>query len=701
MSGFNLHRLFNPKSVAVVGASEKRGSIGFSIMRNLLKNGFRGDIFPVNPKYKSIMGLSSVASIEDIGSDVDTAVIAISIQFVPQIVESCGRAGLSGVVIISSSGRETGEKGRAIEAKILEKARKYNLRIIGPNCLGIVNTSKAFNASVAHLFPLPGKTAFLSQSADICTSVLDFADCEKIGFSHFVNLGSMIDVDVADMIDYWGSLNSVKTIALYIEKITNIRNFMSAARSVSRVKPIIVLKPGRSKASVAAFYAGAPGGEDAVFDAAFRRAGILRVTELEELLDCSEFLAKLNRPSGPELKIITNVVDPASIVTYDLPERTARGFKNLYQYGRNIETLLEIPVRTDTKLIINRSKAENIIKKAIADGAQSLTEIQIKNLLWSYGIPVNVPDVVEYELMIGVKTDPNFGPIIFLGMGGVLTEAFRNTSMGLPPLNRLLARQMIEDTQISRMLKGSRNFELVSIPLLGELLIRTSRLVTDFPEITALDINLIMVKNGSIMAVDGSVLLSVPRVPSPMHLVISTYPWQYEKKEYTVNGHEFFIRPIRPSDADLLIDHFYSLSPRSVYMRFFSPVKELSKTTLIKLTQIDYDREIALVALMGKGQDKKIVGVCRIILEADKTLGEFALAISDEWQGKGIGSSLLKLCLKASQSKGVKQVVGVVLAENTQMLMLGKKLGFSVKRHPDSGEYDLIIDFKDMHIDYK
>ena len=162
MSGFNLHRLFNPKSVAVVGASEKRGSIGFSIMRNLLKNGFRGDIFPVNPKYKSIMGLASFVSIEDIGSDVDTAVIAISIQFVPQIVESCGRAGLSGVVIISSSGRETGEKGRAIEAKILEKARKYNLRIIGPNCLGIVNTSKAFNASVAHLFPLPGKTAFLS-----------------------------------------------------------------------------------------------------------------------------------------------------------------------------------------------------------------------------------------------------------------------------------------------------------------------------------------------------------------------------------------------------------------------------------------------------------------------------------------------------------------------------------------------------------
>lgn len=481
MGIFNLHRLFNPKSVAVVGASEKKGSVGFSIMRNLLKNGFRGDIFLVNPEYKTIMGRSSFPRIKDIKSDVDMAVIAMLLQGVPQIVESCGRAGLAGVVILSSSGRETGEKKSVLKIKILENARKYNLRIIGPDCLGFVNTSKAFNASLAHLCPLPGKTAFLSQSDEICRSVLDLADREKIGFSHFVSLGSMIDVDVADMIDYWGTLSSVKSIVMYIETITNSRNFMSAARSVSCVKPIIVLKSDISQ---------------------------------------------------------------ASIITYDLPMRTVRGFKNLYQYGRNMETLLEIPVRTDTKLIINRPKAENIIKKAIADGVKTLTETQVKNLFWSYGISVNVPESVDHELMIGTKTDPNFGPIIFLGMGGIQTETFRNTSMGLPPLNRLLARQMIEDTKISRMLKGFRNFELVSIPLLGDLLIRISRLVTDFSEIVALNMNLVMVKSGNIMAVDGSVHLSVPCLPSPMHLIISTYPWQYEKKDYTVDNHEFFIRPI-------------------------------------------------------------------------------------------------------------------------------------------------------------
>jgi len=182
-------------------------------------------------------------------------------------------------------------------------------------------------------------------------------------------------------------------------------------------------------------------------------------------------------------------------------------------------------------------------------------------------------------------------------------------------------------------------------------------------------------------------------------LIISTYPWQYEKTEYTINNYEFFIRPIRPSDADLLVDHFYSLSPKSIYLRFFSPVKKLSESMLIKLTQVDYDREIALVALMGKDREKKIVGVCRIILESDKILGEFALAISDEWQGKGIGSSLLKQCLKAAQTRGIKKVIGFVLHENIQMLKLGRKLGFSINRAQVCGDYELTIDFKDMNMD--
>ncbi|MBU2454806.1 MAG: GNAT family N-acetyltransferase, partial [Proteobacteria bacterium] len=703
-----------------------------------------------------------------------------------------------------------------------------------------------------------------------------------------------VDVDFADMIDYLGSLRAVTSIVMYMENITNIRNFMSAARWVSRIKPLIVLKSGRSKAGsrAAASHTGAMAGEDAVYDAAFARAGILRVNEFEELFDCAEFLAKQRRPLGSGLTIITNAGGPgvmaadalashglepaqlssqtlgqlnkvlpenwskgnpidvlgdtgpkayietteicaiapetdalllicspvgtmdilslanslipclmtapcpvftawiggdnvessrqafnqAGIVTCDSAERAVRAFKNLYQYGCNIEMLHEIPIRTDTKLVIDRAKAGQIISEALAAGQQSLMETQAKELLSSYGIPTNTTEIAEseekavqiskkmgfpvvlkicstdilhksdcngvalnlktseevkiayagiiksardyspdadikgvsvqtmqekadYELIIGAKKDDNFGPVILFGMGGILTEVFQDTSMGLPPLNRSLARLMIEKTRISKVFKGFRTVSKTSIEVLEELLIRTGRLMTDFPEIMALDINPLIVKNGNIMAVDARVLIAPSQVIAPLHLIISSYPWQYESEFESVDGHRFFIRPIRPIDADLLIDHFNSLSKRSVYMRFFSPLKQLSREMLIKLTQIDYDREIALVALMGKGRDEKIVGVCRIIDYPDGMQAEFAMAVSDQWQGKGIGASLLKQCLKAAWDKGLKRVNGLVLAENTQMLKLGRKLGFTINRVAEGSEFELIIEYNQLNIE--
>jgi acetyltransferase len=890
MSTIHLHRLFNPESIAVIGASEKKGSVGFSIMKNLLEGGFQGNIFPVNPKHKSIMGLDAFSNVEALGQGLDLAVIATPIHMTPDIIGSCGKRDLAGAVIVSSGGKETGAKGRKIEAQIKEKAQKCNLRIVGPNCLGIVNTANALNASFSHLQPLPGKIAFLSQSGAVCTSVLDIANRKNVGFSHFISLGSMMDVDFADMIDYLGTLSSVESIVMYMENITNIRNFMSAARSVSRLKPIIALKSGRSKAGARAAesHTGAMAGEDAVYDAAFERAGILRVNEFEELFDCSEFLGKTRRPSGPGLSIISNAGGPgvmaadalashgmepavlspktieqldqvlpenwskgnpidivgdtssdayietakicanasetdalllmcapagtmdtlnlaqelsvylktlscpvftawiggdniaearmvfnkAGIVTYASAERAVRAFKNLYNYGQNIKMLQQIPARNDSKLAINRTKAKYIIDEALAKGDSCLTEIRAKDLLSAYGIPMNTtkiaasekiavqiseqmgfpvvlkicskdilhksecngvvlnlktpkeveiafariiknakkfaPDAqvkgvsvqkmhqgADYELIIGAKKDDQFGPVILFGMGGVLTEVFQDTAMGLPPLNRLLARQIIEKTKISRVLKGFRGVLKIQLAELEELLIRIGRLVADFSEITALDINPLMVKNGEIIAVDARVLIAPTQIISPLHLIISVYPWQYESRNSTVEGHDFFIRPIRPSDADLLIDHFNSLSKRSVYMRFFSPLKRLSNQMLIRLTQTDYDREIALVALMGKNGNQKIVGVCRIIIYPDGDHAEFALAISDDWQGKGIGACLLKQCLKAARHLGIKYVLGLVLAENTQMLKLGKKLGFTMNRVSPGSEYELTIEFKD------
>jgi acetyltransferase len=887
MTTMNLQRFFNPRSVAIIGASEKQGSVGYSLMKNFVESDFKGNIFPVNPNHRQVMGMACAADVAALDSGVDLAVIATPLGGTPQIVEACGIKGLAGAVILSSGGREIGAKGQQIEAQILAKAKAHGIRIIGPNCLGIMNTAVALNASFAHLSPKPGSIAFLSQSGAVCTSVLDIANRENVGFSHFVSLGSMVDVDFADMIDYLGSLSAVKSIVMYVENITHIRNFMSAARSVSRLKPIIALKSGRSAAGAraAASHTGAMAGADAVYDAAFQRAGVLRVTEFEELFDCSEFLAKQPRPSGPGLVIITNAGGPgvmaadalaahgmepahlsletlekldrllpgnwskgnpldilgdtdaalyretvkicaqapetdglllicspagtmdtlglaeslvpvlktircpvftawiggdnvhqarqvfnqAGIVTYDAAEQAVRAFKNLYHYGQNIERLHEIPVRKDVRLLIDRTTATKIVQDALAAGDQSLLEPQAKALLAAYGIPVNnaqiadsletalaiseklgypsvlkicspqishksdcsgvalnleTPDAVkmaygrimeaarafapdadikgvtvqamhkdaDYELIIGAKKDANFGPVIVFGMGGTMTEVFEDIAMGLPPLNHSLARQMIRQTKISRVLNGFRHMAPVNETQLEEILIRTGRLVTDFPEITDLDINPLMVKEGRIVAVDARVHLATCKETSPRHLIISSYPWEYESKGRTVNGQDFFVRPIRPSDAQMMIDHFNSLSKRSVYMRFFSPLKQLSRQMLVRLTQIDYDREIALVALMGEGRDEKIIGVSRIIGYFDGSQAEFALAISDEWQGQGIGAALLTQCLAAARNQGMKQIMGFVLAENTQMLKLGKKLGFKIKRIPESSEFELTID---------
>ncbi|MEJ2285914.1 MAG: acetate--CoA ligase family protein, partial [Desulfobacterales bacterium] len=308
MSVENMDKLFQPKSIAVVGASERQGSVGAALMRNLLDRGFPGDIYPINPNHNQIWNLSAYPSIKDLKTPVDLAVVATPIVSVPQIVRDCVALKVGGLVIISAGGKEIGEEGKKLEAAISKAAERSGLRIIGPNCVGIMAGRSKLNASFANQMPLPGRMAFISQSGAICTAILDLSIKEKIGFSHFVSLGDMLDVDFGDMIDYLGGESQVSSIVMYVESLTHYRKFMSAARAVSRVKPIIALKAGRTQAGAlaAASHTGALAGEDAVYDAAFQRAGILRVKTFEELFDCAELLAKQPKPQGSGLAIITN-----------------------------------------------------------------------------------------------------------------------------------------------------------------------------------------------------------------------------------------------------------------------------------------------------------------------------------------------------------------------------------------------------------
>ena len=886
-----LDTIFHPTSVAIVGASARPGSVGQAVLRNLIDGGFEGPIYPVNERHPSIMGKKAYTDLTQIGDPVDLVVVATPMETVPGIVVDCSRIKAAGAVIIPAGGKEAGQSGRHLEANIRDAAAGSGLRIIGPDCLGIMCGPARLNASFAGRMPLDGKLAFASQSGAICTAILDFSLKEHIGFSHFISLGSMLDVDFGDIIDYLSADPAVTSIVMYVESLTRHRNFMSAARAVSRVKPIIVLKAGRSRAGAiaAVCHTGAMAGEDAVYDAAFQRAGIVRVRTFEELFDTAEILSRKCRFKGPGLAIVTNAGGPgvmaadalsdycmepvqlspetlqaldailpehwshgnpvdilgdatperyaaavsiltrakevqallvmltpqpltdagtvaqtladqfsqttlpvftawmggldvekgrerfnqAGIATFDTPERAVRAFMNLHRHARGIEMLQQIPPRLSRRIQVDRETAGRLVEIGLTSRNGLLTETEAKSLIAAYGIPVNPTtaaasaeeavsiakgygfpvmmkilsrDIIhktdaggvfldlktdedvkkaytdlistacaaspqakidgvtmqsmistpDCELIMGIKKDPDFGPVILFGMGGVLAELLDDRAIALPPLNRLLASRLMEGTRIDQLLKGYRSQTPADRERIEEMLIRLSQLATDFPEIAELDINPMVIKNGQPIAVDARVVLKPASFPSPMHLSVSPYPAQYESRVQLADIGELLIRPIRPDDAQLLVEMFETLSPQSIYYRFFSPMKQLSPTMLARFTQIDYDREIALVAILESGPSEKMLGAARVILQHNMKASEFAVLVGDPWHGKGIGAHLLSACLTIARDRQFKVIWGTVLAENKGMLALGRKLGFTIKRGDQSGEFELTLDMTQL-----
>ena len=894
MSIHNLERIFKPTSLTVIGAGERLDSIGGSVMKNILDGGYKGHVFPVNPKHKTISGLKAYGSVRDIGLPVDLAIIATPIMKVPAIIRECVKAKIGGAIVLSAGGKEIGEKGREVEAEIQKEAARGDIRIIGPNCMGIISAKALLNASFSSLMPLAGKMAFVSQSGAICAAILDLSIKEGIGFSHFVSIGSMLDVDFGDLINYLGDDPEVKSIVLYIESLTHARKFMSAARAISRVKPIVLLKSGRSRAGAAAAssHTGALAGEDVIYDAAFKRAGIQRVDTISELFDCAELMAKQPLPAGPGLGIITNgggpgvmaadamsahgiepvnlspetlrnlndilppfwsrsnpvdilgdasperwkramdaclsarevhalviifvpqalssgtavaravselirsrpcppifavwmggesveegreILNQEGIPTYDTPERAVAAFVHMYAYKRNLELLQEIPPRMHQTLTFNREKARKIVDEALETGGALLTEVASKSLFDAYGIPVNPTEVAEnedqalalaqrlgypvvmkihsrdishksdaggvqlnlrsekdvqdawreilknaetynpkaeilgvtlqpmatqydYEVILGSKQDPLFGPVILFGMGGIMTEILKDQAIALPPLNRLLARRLMENTKVYQMLKGYRNRPSARLDLLEETLIRLSQLVSDFPEIAELDINPMILGGDRILAVDGRVVIKPSKVPSPHHLVVSPYPNQYEITTTTRGGVTLLVRPVKPEDAPLLLDLFESLSRESVYYRFFSPLKSLSHKMLVVFTQIDYDQDMALVAMDTSDTEEKILGVSRLMRKPGGMEAEFAVVVRDAWHGKGIGATLMKHLLFIAEEQSLDAVWGTILPENRQMVNLSKKMGFEIHQDPEEHAYDVRIDLKKRRI---
>ena len=880
-----LDKIFDPRSVAIIGASDEEGTVGYALIKNFTETGFEGKIYPVNIRKNEILGYKAYQTVEQIPEPVDLAVIATPAKSVPEIVEQCGKAGIKGLVIISAGFKEIGAEGKALEDKILEIKKKYGIRIIGPNCLGVIRPSIKLNATFINRMPKSGNIAFISQSGALGSAILDWAIQENIGFSNFVSIGSMIDVDFGDLIDYFGMDPKTRSILMYIEGLTDARKFMSAARHFARTKPIIVVKAGKfsESAKAAASHTGSLTGEDIIYDAAFKRAGIIRVDEIGDLFNCAEVLGTQPLPKGPNLAIITNAGGPGvmatdaliarggklaklspktmeilnsllphywsrgnpidilgdakadryravveaclddesvdgiliiytaqavaepveiakniveliknrgyqnktiltsfmgygvvqdanrifnenSIPTYSTPEQATKTYLYMYQYKRNLELIYETPEELAADVAPPKRPITVIMRNAAVENRELLNETEAKKLLEYYEFPVvktavaktadeavaiasqmGYPVVLKilspqithktdaggvvldinsenevreafeciiqrvkqynpnaeilgvtvqpmikkrgYEVIIGAKTDPLFGPVILFGMGGIGVELFKDFAIGLPPLNQTLVRRIMEETKVYQLLKGYRNVPPANIKLLEEIMVRFSQMLVDFPQLKEVDINPLFINENEAFTFDARIVIDKERIFQKLephqHLVISPYPKKYETLWKLRDGRTVLLRPIKPEDEPLWLEMFQNFSEESIRYRFFQIIKDTPHEIRVRYCNIDYDREMAIVAELNEEGRRRILGVVRVSLEPDRKSGEIAFIIADPWQGLGLGTKMVDHVIEICKDMKVEMLYGIMLPDNYRAINLMKKMGFALKYQDD------------------
>jgi len=873
--------LFEPASVVIIGASERAGTIGAVLMRNMLDAGFRGRLYAVNPKRARVYGVECFPAVTDLPHGVELAVIATPAETAPELIDQCGLAGIKAAVVISAGFGETGSAGAALEEKMLANARRHGIRLQGPNCLGIMRPSSGLNATFARGAARAGSLGLISQSGAVCTALLDWAAPNQVGFSSIVSLGASSDVDFGELIDYLVSDPATAHILLYIEGVRDARRFVSALRAAARIKPVILMKVGRYPAGSRAIqsHTGAMVGGDDVFDAVVRRTGVVRVKTVGQLVAAAQALASRIRPQGNRLAIITNgggpgvmaadratelglplatlarstidslqtalpdnwshgnpldligdadaarygaavkaclhdpavdgalviltpqamtdavatahaVVDAAHgsrkpllacwmgeqsvadarpvfaaahIPVLRTPEPAVDMFAHVSSFYMNQQMLLQAPAPREQPAVPDIEAAKRIIETALRENRSALTQIEAKAVLQAFGIPVgsaltaadadaavqqaaqlgypvalkidspdishksdidgirlNLADapavraafatitgnarrlrpqarisgvVIEKmlssgqgrELMIGIVRDPVFGPSVVFAAGGTAAEVLRDRAIELPPLNATLTAAMIARTRVSRMLGAFRNLRPVAMPALESTILRVSEMACELPWLEELDINPLIVDDNGVTAVDARIVIAPrPGQQRPYsHLAIHPYPAELVSEGRLRDGEGFLLRPIRPEDAEMEQAFVRRLSPASRYFRFMGAVRELTPTMLARFTQIDYDREMAFVAVRRDAAGETEIGVARYISNPDGTSCEFAIVVEDAYQRRGLGRLMMLRLIEVARARGLVMMTGHVVTDNDGMLKLCSGLGFTIEHDRD------------------
>ena len=890
MSLRNLEFLFRPKSIAVIGASDRAGSVGATVMRNVAAGGFAGPIYAVNPAHLIVAGQRAYPDVAYLPQTPDLAVIATPPATIPALIHALGKRGTRAAVVLTGGLAQARDaQGNSILQAMRDAARPHLLRILGPNCVGLLVPGLGINASFAHTAALPGSLAFVSQSGGLTTAVLDWAKSRGIGFSHFISLGEAADVDFGDVLDFLASDAATSAILLYIESITSARKFMSAARAAARNKPVVVVKAGRAPegARAAASHTGALAGADAVYDAALRRAGMLRVDTIQELFDAVETLARAQAVKGNRLAIMTNgggpgvmaadalslrggrladiaaatmqqldaalpgtwshgnpvdiigdapasryvatlqalledagndailfihvptaivpaadiaracvplakgkrvlacwlgadavaearsIFDAAGIPCYDTPEQAVNAFMQLAAYRSNQQMLMQTPPSVPQDFAPDATAARHAVNEALQAGREWLSEAQVQRVLGAYGIPmvrtrsaasaeqaaqaaaeigfpvalkINSPQITHksdvggvalnlanaeavqqaaaamaqrvsvrtpqaqltgytvqemvvrskaHEIIIGAAVDAVFGPVILFGQGGVAVEIVADRAVGLPPLNMMLAAELVSRTRVARLLDGYRDRPPAKREALHLTLVQVSQLMVDVAGIVEIDINPLLADERGVIALDARIRVAKPQQPSADRLAIRPYPSELEELT-TINGRDVLLRPIRPEDEPQHAQFVQRVDAEDLQMRFFHAVRVMSHNQLARFTQIDYDREMAFIASVDDGKPTaETWGVVRAIADPDNANAEFAILVRSDLKGQGLGSLLMKKIIHYCRARGTGVLTGSVLRGNTRMLALARELGFSLKYDNDAGVAQLSLRLAD------
>ncbi|HEY64176.1 MAG TPA: acetate--CoA ligase [Caldilineae bacterium] len=674
-----LEPFVSPKAIAIIGASSTPGKLGYAILQNVLQYGFPGAVYPINPKRSEVLGLKAYPSVLDVPGPVDLAVIVIPSQFVAKVLDECGRKGIRGVIIISAGFREIGSEGLQRERELIRIAQQYGMRIIGPNCLGIIDTLVPLNASFAATMPDQGSIAFMSQSGALCTSILDMAKPQGIGFSRFVSLGNKADLNEIDFLEAWADDPHSSVITAYLEGITDGPRFMEVARRVTKKKPVITIKSGTTSAGSRAVssHTGTLAGSDRAYEAAFKQTGVIRARSVQELFDFASAFARQPIPESDRVAVVTNAGGPGIMCTdaleqmglclaslteatrqklsehlpaaasvlnpidvlgdaladryelaveaaandpnvgaviviltpqfmteiektaeavvrvsqrsdkpilgcfmgeanvgpgieilnkggvpnYQVPERAAAALAAMWSYRQ----WLEQPEDEVPRFEADRESVRRIFEKVRSSGRVTMSETEARGILQAYGIPmprselarsaeeaveaaerigypvvmkIASPDILHKtdiggvklnllsasdvrdafdlimyratrympnaeiwgclvqqqvaggrEVILGMSRDPQFGPLLLFGLGGVYVEALKDVTFRVAPIGRRAALEMMQEIRAYTLLRGVRGEKPADLEAVADIMLRLSQLVSDFPEIVELDVN--------------------------------------------------------------------------------------------------------------------------------------------------------------------------------------------------------------------